>query len=221
MPAQGVFKTGWQVCRAPGGRSTLSLSNKKNNNTMKQLYFKTSVEWKEWLKGNHDRETEVWLVFYKKYSSKPTIEYESAVQEALCVGWIDSIIKRLDETKYVRKFTPRKEDSKWSEINKKRAKSLISKQRMTDIGLAKIEQAKRNGQWYKSNQPNISLKIPLKFRQALDSNRLAKTYFEQLAPTYQKHYIAWINVAKREDTKVKRIKESIALLSQNKKLGLK
>ncbi len=188
---------------------------------MKQLYFKTSIDWREWLKENHDKETEVWLVFFKKESGRPTIEYESAVEEAICFGWIDSIIKNVDETKYVRKFTPRKEDSKWSEINKRRVEWLIKQKRMTGVGLAKVEAAKKNGQWYRSDRPAISFEIPREFQEALDKNCVAKAYFEQLAPTYQKHYVAWIAVAKREETKSKRIQESIALLMQNKKLGLK
>ncbi len=188
---------------------------------MKQLYLKTAYEWREWLHNNHDKETEVWLIFFKKETGEPSIEYESAVEEALCFGWIDSIIKKIDDEKYARKFTPRKDSSKWSELNKKRVARLIENNRMTEIGMAKIESAKSNGQWDKPDRPNIQFEIPKEFQVALDQNRKAKENYEQLAPTYQKQYIGWIVVAKRQETKEKRIKESIELLEKGKKLGLK
>jgi len=188
---------------------------------MKQLYFSSSQEWREWLKHYHDKETEVWLIFFKKDTGKPSIEYELAVEEALCFGWIDSIIKKIDEAKYARKFTPRKDNSKWSELNKKRVAKLIKSKRMNQIGLAKIEAAKRNGRWDKPDNPNLLFKIPVEFNEALEQNRKAKANFEQLAATYQMQYIVWISIAKQPETKEKRIKESIELLEKDKKLGLR
>ena len=188
---------------------------------MKQLYFKTSDAWRDWLQSNHDKEKEVWLIFYKKETGEPSMEYESSVEEALCFGWIDSIIKKLDERKYARKFTPRKDSSNWSELNKKRVERLIRQNRMTEMGLVKIEKAKKNGQWDKPDRPSIPLDIPQDFQSALDNNSKAKETFTGLAPTYQKHYIGWIYTAKRPETKEKRIKESIGLLERGQKLGLK
>lgn len=188
---------------------------------MKQLYFKTSDDWREWLKSNHDKEQEVWLIFFKKETGEPSIEYESAVEDALCFGWIDSIIKKIDEKKYARKFTPRKDSSKWSELNKKRIAKLIKNNRMTEIGLAKIETAKKNGQWDKPDRPNIQFDVPKEFQSALNQNKKAKENFNQLAPTYQKQYIGWIIVAKRQETKERRIRESIDLLEKGQKLGLR
>ena len=113
-------------------------------------YSKTPAEWREWLQNNHDRSTGVWLVFHKKGSGLPSIDYEDAVIEALCFGWIDSIIKKIDEEQYARKFTPRNDNSIWSASNKVRIEKLINSGRMTEIGLAKIEAAKKNGQWEKT-----------------------------------------------------------------------
>jgi uncharacterized protein YdeI (YjbR/CyaY-like superfamily) len=188
---------------------------------MKQLYFKTAAEWREWLKKNYDKETELWLEFFNKESGAPTIDYESAVEEALCFGWIDSIVKNLDDKKYVRKFTPRHDISKWSELNKNRAERLIKNKRMTKIGLKKIETAKLNGCWYKSDRPDINLDIPDELQSALDKNEKAKTNFNQLTPTYQMQYIGWITMAKQLNTKEKRISESITRLEKGEKLGLK
>ncbi len=110
---------------------------------MQELYFKTSQEWREWLSDNHNKESEVWLIFFKKEIGEPSIDYESSVEEALCFGWTDSIIKKIDESRYARKFTPRKDNSKWSKINKKRVARLIKSVRSTDVGLSKLKLRKK------------------------------------------------------------------------------
>ena len=188
---------------------------------MKQLYVTNRDEWRDWLFENHAGEAGIWLVFYKKETSKPTIEYEAAVEEALCFGWIDSIIKKIDDAKYARKFTPRTDKSKWSQLNKKRANRMIKQGRMTGAGLEKIKAAKKTGLWDKDPRPRISFDIPPEFAKALARNKKAKDFFDKLAPSYRKHYIGWIAVAKRPETKMRRIAESIALLERGKKLGLK
>jgi uncharacterized protein YdeI (YjbR/CyaY-like superfamily) len=150
-----------------------------------------------------------------------TLEYDAAVEEALCFGWIDSIIKKLDEERYARKFTPRKPNSRWSELNKNRVKKLIKQGLITEPGLVKIEQAKKSGLWGQLGRPQISFEIPKELKKALGKNKKAKAFFDQLAPTYQKQFIGWIAVAKRQETKDRRVKESIVLLVKGKKLGLK
>jgi uncharacterized protein YdeI (YjbR/CyaY-like superfamily) len=189
---------------------------------MKQLYIPDRSKWRHWLMKNHDKEKNgIWLVFYKKKANKPSLEYEHAVEEAICFGWVDSIIKKIDEAKYARKFTPRKADSMWSELNKKRARKMIKQGLMAKAGLAKIRNAKKTGLWDKNPRPKISFDIPEEFAVALAKNKKARENFNKLAPTYRRHYIGWIAVAKRDQTKKRRIAESIALLEQGKKLGLK
>jgi len=188
---------------------------------MKQLYVTDRDEWRDWLSENHAAKASIWLVFYKKETSRPTIAYETAVEEAICFGWIDSIIKKIDAARYARKFTPRSDKSKWSPLNKKRANKMIRQGRMTEVGLAKIKTAKKTGLWNKDSRPQISLDIPPDFAKAMARNKKAKESFDKLAPSYRKHYIGWIAVAKRPETKKRRIAESIALLEQGKKLGLK
>jgi uncharacterized protein YdeI (YjbR/CyaY-like superfamily) len=188
---------------------------------MKQLYVTNREQWREWLSKNHATKAGIWLVFYKKKTSKPTISYEAAVEEALCFGWVDSIIKKIDDARYARKFTPRSDKSKWSQLNKKRAGKMIKEGRMTKLGLAKIEMAKKAGLWDKDARPRISFDVPPEFAKALARNKRAKENFDKLAPTYRKHYIGWIAVAKRQETKKRRIEESIALLEKGQKLGLK
>ena len=188
---------------------------------IRQLYVADRDQWRDWLSKNHTNEAGIWLIFYKKETSRPSIEYEAAVEEALCFGWIDSIIKKIDAAKYARKFTPRSDKSRWSALNKKRVGKMIKEERMTKVGLAKIETAKKTGLWDKDNRPQISFDIPPEFAKALVRNKKAKENFDKLAPTYRKHYIAWISIAKRPDTKKRRIEESIALLEKGQKLGLK
>jgi uncharacterized protein YdeI (YjbR/CyaY-like superfamily) len=189
---------------------------------MKQLYIPDRKQWRSWLAKNHNKVRDgIWLVFYKKKTNKPSLEYGQAVEEALCYGWIDSIIKKIDDEKYVRKFTPRKVGSFWSKLNKKRADKMIKQGLMTKAGLAKIKIAKETGLWDKDPRPKISFDIPEEFAAALAKNKKAKENFNKLAPTYRRHYIGWIAMAKRAETKKRRIAESIALLEQGKKLGLK
>lgn len=189
---------------------------------MKTVYIATRSKWRDWLAKNHNKQEKgIWLIFYKKSTNKPTLEYEEAVEEALCFGWIDSIIKKIDEEKYARKFTPRRAGSFWSQLNKRRADKMIKQGRMTKTGLAKIKDTKKTGLWDIDPRPKISLDVPEELAAALAKNKKAKENFDKLAFTYRRHYIMWIAVAKRTDTKKRRIVESIALLEQGKKLGLK
>jgi len=189
---------------------------------MKTVEVKNRAEWRTWLDKNHNQEVEIWLVYYKKETGHACVDYEASVEEALCYGWVDSIIKKLDETKYARKFTPRKDDSKWSPSNIKRVKKLLKDGLMTEYGLQKVEAAKRSGQWDDlAQRPELNFEMHPEFEEALRKNRQARETFENLASTYQKQYLGWIEVAKRPETKQKRIAESIQLLSEGKKLGLR
>ncbi len=104
------------------------------------VYCATREEWRDWLEGNHDKCKGIWLIYYKKGSGKPRVPYDDAVEEALCFGWIDSTVRRIDEEKYAQRFTPRKPDSGWSELNMRRMEQLIKEGRMTEAGLAKYRE---------------------------------------------------------------------------------
>jgi len=189
---------------------------------MNQLYVKSGTEWRKWLTKNHNKVEEIWLIFYKKETGKPSIEYETAVEEALCFGWIDSLVRKIDEQRYARKFTPRKDKSVWSESNKKRVKKIIVEGRMTELGMGKIIAAKKSGAWNKKIKvPEISEAIPEDFVAALKKNKNAKDNFDKIPPSHKKRYYMWINQAKKKETKEKRIKEAVKLLKQDSKLGMK
>jgi len=103
-----------------------------------KLYVKNREAWREWLINHHAARKEIWLVYYKKHTGKSRIPYDHAVEEALCFGWIDSTVKRVDDEIYVQRFTPRKKNSNWSDLNKKRARNLIKSGKMTDAGMILI-----------------------------------------------------------------------------------
>jgi uncharacterized protein YdeI (YjbR/CyaY-like superfamily) len=187
---------------------------------MEELYFPNANEWRNWLKEHHSQIESIWLIFYKKSVGKPTMDYESAVEEALCYGWIDSIKKNIDNERYVFKFSPRKDVSKWSESNKKRVSRLMRQKRMTKYGMLKVKAAKANGMWDKPGRPEIPQEIPPKFLSALERNETAYRYFTSLAPSYRKQYIGWIATAKRAETQEQRVIKSIKLLEDGKKLGM-
>ena len=249
----------------------------------KMLYVVSQEEWRAWLTKHYQSETEVWLIFYKKHTGRPRISNDHAVEEALCFGWIDSIVKRMDDEKFSQKFTPRRDGSKWSALNKRRLRKLISEGRMTEAGLAKVDlvalgedaKAKRSEgdvdiprfvkqaltanakAWknFRSLTPSrrrayirlimdakkdetrerrlreaISLleqskgdpdDIPRFVKQALVANAKAWENFQNLAPSYRRHYVGWIMHAKKEETRERRLREAVSLLEQNKKLGLK
>jgi uncharacterized protein YdeI (YjbR/CyaY-like superfamily) len=177
---------------------------------------RTPEEWRMWLADHHQSESEVWLVFHKRHTGQASIGYEDAVDEALCFGWIDSLVRRLDDSRYARKFTPRKADSRWSSANRHRYEELKSSGRLTTAG-ANRPPTDRNG-----DQPRPSLaKIPAYILEGLGNHPAALTFFESLTPSYRRLYIAWIDAARQQETKLRRLQEAIRLLSRGEKLGLK
>jgi uncharacterized protein YdeI (YjbR/CyaY-like superfamily) len=181
------------------------------------VYCATREEWREWLARNHDKSKGIWLIYYKKGSGKPRVPYDDAVEEALCFGWIDSTVKRIDEEKYAQQFTPRKPNSGWSELNMRRMDQLIKDGRATEAGLAKY----RDPAAHRSTTRDLDYVTPPGFMEALKKNKEALAYFKQLPPSQTKLFFRWINGAKRDETKLKRIAESVELLARNKKLSEK
>jgi uncharacterized protein YdeI (YjbR/CyaY-like superfamily) len=186
------------------------------------LYVTNREDWRAWLKVHHRSATEVWLIYYKKESGRPRIGYDEAVEEALCFGWIDSTVKRIDEEKFAQRFTPRKDDSNWSESNRKRLRELIKKRRMTKAGLLKISDAVLQAMGDSELKPKSKeVVIPPYFEEALKVNQKASAYFNSLAPSYRRNYVEWITTARKEETRERRVREAIRLLALKKKLGMK
>ncbi len=186
--------------------------------SLKTLYVTNRDEWRKWLERNCETEKEVWLLYYKRDSGKPSIPYEDTVEEALCFGWIDSIIKKVDDERYVRKFTPRKNTSNWSDLNKKRVRKMIKEGKMTETGLEKINLSELEKKEEKKKKQKLV--IPSFVKEAFIAENVWGN-FCNLAPTYRDHYIGWITSAKREETRQRRLEEAVELLQQNKKLPMK
>jgi uncharacterized protein YdeI (YjbR/CyaY-like superfamily) len=186
----------------------------------KTLYVTTRDEWRAWLANHVQSETEVWLIYYKKHSGQARISYDHAVEEALCFGWVDSIVKTIDDEKFAQKFTPRHDWTRWSEINKRRLRKLIREGRMTEAGRAKIG-PKILGEEPPAKKSKGGADIPRFVQQALKANAKAWENFRNLAPSYRRHYVGWITHTTQEETRQRRLREAISLLEQNKKLGLK
>lgn len=179
------------------------------------LDIRSGHKWRAWLRKHHAASPGVWLVVHKDHTGVKSVPYEEAVRHALCFGWIDSLIKRIDEDRYARKFTPRQPTSKWSDINRTRWSELEQQGLLAAPGLA----AAPSGNRY-APHPAIP-DLPAYIAKALKANRQAWQSFQSLAPTYRRHFVVWIHMAKRPETRANRIRESIALLAAGKKLGLK
>jgi uncharacterized protein YdeI (YjbR/CyaY-like superfamily) len=249
----------------------------------KTLYVTNRDEWRAWLTTHHQSEIDVWLIFYKKHTGRPRISYDHAVEEALCFGWIDSIVKTIDDEAFAQRFTPRRDGSRWSALNKRRVQKLMREGRMTEAGLTKVDSATRSEKprvkssgedtdiprvvkqalmtnakaWknFRSLTPSRRAAyvrlitdakkeetrvrrvqevisrleqntgnpddIPRFVKRALKANAKAWENFQNLAPSYRRHYVGWIMHAKQEETRERRLREAVVLLEQNKKLGLK
>lgn len=188
---------------------------------MKSFQAKSRKDWRDWLKKNHLNEKEIWLVYYKKHTGKPTIEYIASVEEAICFGWIDGLKKRIDDEKYTHKFTVRKVKSKWSPLNIRLARKMIKEKKMTSFGLTFFEQRIEYDKEFIEARASNEISLTPDIEQVLKNSEKAWRNFIKLAPSYKKQYVGWLISAKREATKQKRLKEAIKLLEQNRKLGMK
>ncbi len=179
---------------------------------MKTVYCKTRTQWRAWLQKNGATESEIWLIYYKKDSGKPRVDYEEAVQEALCFGWIDGMEKGLDEQRFMQRFTPRKSNSKWSDSNIARMKKLIASEQMTPAGLAVFKgHEKRRVEPHPTELPGD---LESKFRRA----KIAWVNFQNFPPGYRRMTIGWVASAKKEETRLRRLEQLIQTAAKNERI---
>lgn len=171
-------------------------------------------DWRKWLRANHKKQDSIWLVMHKKKSATHNLTWSEAVDEALCFGWIDSTRRTLDEDRSIQFFSKRKPNSTWSKINKAKVEILVANGQMTKAGLACIEVAKQNGSWTIIDSVE-DLIIPDDLGLALKSRKNAMDYFLSLSKSTKKIMLHWVAMARRDDTRHKRIKE-IALHAAKK-----
>jgi uncharacterized protein YdeI (YjbR/CyaY-like superfamily) len=198
----------------------ISTSNFKNHIMAKeyqQFFFSNRQKWREWLEKHHDNSEGIFIVYYKKHTGKASIPYNDAVEEALCFGWIDSIVRRIDDERYMQKFTPRNIKSLWSDSNKERVKKMIESGKMTEAGLSKIKKAKQNGKWNEAPNAKKDFVLSNELLEMFSAEPIAKKAFDKLAPSHRKNYVQWIMSAKKPETQKRRFMQMIEILKDPKK----
>ncbi len=181
----------------------------------KTLYVTDRKAWRSWLKKHHDTETEIWLVYYKKHTGKPRIPYNDAVEEALCYGWIDSTVKKIDEERFAQRFTPRRKGSVLSEMNKERIFRMIEQKRMTSHGLKAIKHA------FDSSSKREELEIAPDILTALKQDKNTWENFQKFPESYKRIRIGWIEMARnRPPVFEKRLIYFLKMTAKNKRFGM-
>lgn len=175
-----------------------------------------SKDWRKWLELNHQKKDAIWLILYRKKSSKFNLSWSDAVDEALCFGWIDSTKKTVDDISYKQYFTKRKPKSNWSKINKEKVKTLIDQGLMREEGYKSVNVAKENGSWTILDSIE-DLIIPKELQEAFEQSAGSLEYFESLSDSSKKILLYWVVSAKREETKRKRALE----IAENASKGTK
>lgn len=181
----------------------------------KTLYVTQRKDWRSWLQKNHDKQKEIWLVYYRKLSGKPRIPYNDAVEEALCYGWIDSILKRIDKEKFAQRFSPRRPNSNLSEMNKERIRRLIKKKKMTSIGLRAVSHAFDKNKEHK-------LIIASDILKALKNNQQVWENFQKFSEGYKRVRIGYIEDVRGYSKHMfkNRLSNFIKITAKNKKFGM-
>jgi uncharacterized protein YdeI (YjbR/CyaY-like superfamily) len=177
------------------------------------VFAKDRGEWRRWLAKNFARADEIWLVFYKKTSGKPTVSYDHAVEEALCFGWIDGMIKKLDEECYAQRFTPRKAKSAWSKSNIERVDRLIAEGKMTPAGLKAYHSTDRR------EVTPLPVQMPKDLEERFRKQRAAWTNYQKFPPGYRRVTAGWVASAKKEETRVKRLDKLIEHSARNQRIA--
>jgi uncharacterized protein YdeI (YjbR/CyaY-like superfamily) len=177
---------------------------------LRTLYVHRVADWRAWLRKHHKTSREIWLVYYRKASGKPRIAYNDAVDEALCFGWIDSIVRTIDDERVAQRFTPRRPGSKTSEMNKARARRLIRQRRMTPAGLKAIGSLKAQ-----------RLVIPADIRAAFERDPIAWKRFRRFPATYRRIRIAFVEGARtRPEEFERRLRNLIRKSARNERFGM-
>lgn len=179
------------------------------------IHPKTIKEWRKWLEKNHQKEKRVFLIKYKKHTGKPTFTHNAAMREAICFGWIDTTVKRLDHDRYGHFFVRRGENAGWSNNTLRYAKEMVKEGKMSSFGMKRYKQGLKKTTIDHGLPKNPEL--PKELKNALAKNKKAKTFFDGLAPSYRRFHIIMVSRAVRPETKQKRVKEIIQKCLEGKK----
>jgi uncharacterized protein YdeI (YjbR/CyaY-like superfamily) len=187
-----------------------------NPDTIEIFYPRNRKEWRNWLQENHAKKQAVWIIYYKKKSNIPTVMYSEAVDEALCFGWIDSKMKPIDEEKFMQFFSRRKENSVWSKVNKEKIERLTKEGLMTSAGFEIVEKAKATGYWTILDEAE-ALIMPKDLENEFQKSPNGMEYFLNLSRSDKRNILQWLVLAKRQETRAKRLIEIVELANKNQK----
>ncbi len=185
------------------------------------IYLSDRAAWRAWLARHHARSRGVWFTFYRKASGKPSLPYEAAIEEALCYGWIDSTIRKIDDERYCLQFTPRRDPANWSIPNRRRLAKLMAAKRMTPAGLAVVDPSVLTAPAPPLAQRGADVAVPLDLRAALTACDAARAAFDAWAPTYRRQYVDWVAAAKRPETRARRVGQVVERAAAGRKFGTK
>ncbi|MBK9541976.1 MAG: YdeI/OmpD-associated family protein [Bacteroidetes bacterium] len=180
----------------------------------KIVYARTRKTWRAWLQKNHQKEKSVWLIIHNKNSTTKCVNYEEAVEESLCFGWVDSIAKKRDDKSHIQYFSQRKAKSNWSKSNKERVARLIEQGLMHASGQAMIDLAKKSGTWAALEKVQRSI-LPEDLKTLFLKNKIAEKYFQAFPPSSKRIILEWIQNAKKPETRKQRIKQTVLLAAKN------
>ncbi len=184
----------------------------------KTFYAKNRREWRAWLARQHETAREIWLIYYKKHSGKPRIPYNHAVEEALCYGWIDSILKPIDADRYAQRFSPRRRRSRLSDMNRERVRRLIASGRMTRAGLASIEHVFDRTE---DTKPRPKWAVPPDILRRLKRDPATWKNFQGFPESYKRIRVGWIAAAQRRpEIQEQRLRYFLKMTAQNKRFGM-
>ncbi|MFJ3235860.1 YdeI family protein [Streptomyces sp. NPDC086787] len=182
------------------------------------LSFSTPEKWEKWLEENHAEVPAVWLKIPKAGSGIDGVDYAHALESALCYGWIDGQKKKLDEQHWLQRFTPRRQRSKWSKVNREKATDLIERGRMQPAGLREVEKAKADGRWEAAYTAQSKATVPGDLQAALDAAPAARDFFATLDSRNRYAFLYRVEDAKKPETRAARIEKFVAMLAEGKKL---
>jgi uncharacterized protein YdeI (YjbR/CyaY-like superfamily) len=180
--------------------------------------FASREAWAAWLEEQHATSVGLWLKFAKKGSGLDTVTYAEAVEVALCYGWIDGQVRKLDEDHYLQRFTPRRARSRWSKTNRQKATELIERGEMKPAGLREVERAKSDGRWDAAYDAPSTATVPEDLRRELEKNEPAREFFETLDGRNRYAILYQIQDARRPETRARRIEKYVAMLGEGKKI---
>lgn len=181
------------------------------------IFFSNQEEFSNWLEEHHAKTSEVWVGYFRKSTKRPSLTWSTSVDVALCFGWIDGIRKTIDEDSYKIRFTPRKVSSAWSAVNVKKVKALIQLGKMRQEGMYLFDN-RNDAQGYSVVQRNVQLEKV--YEEKIKENKLAWSFFTNLAPSYKRDSIWWIMSAKKEETRLRRLKVLIASSEEGLKIPI-